>query len=237
MTSRSKFSVTYHSNLHRPGYISRGPRWVPPAIETFQIGLKSPATAAYIYRMFYSRRDGGGTHTPRPTSCGDFPAFGGSSCVTESRAISLAAPRRSYLSPSHTNAGHPASPKPAEIAPICVHRSDQTVWRRLGSRLAGCLSMCSVDEFRAALMRAGGNMCIRDRMRGAKFKLVRTRLHREGSGRALARDHSSFALESEFCKRENELRLLDPYRLRMAKTNRCTGQGQTATASARRYRP
>ena len=107
----------------------------------------------------------------------------------------------------------------------------------LGSRLAGCLSMCSVDEFRAALMRAGGNMCIRDRMRGAKFKLVRTRLHREGSGRALARDHSSFALESEFCKRENELRLLDPYRLCMTKTNRCTGQGQTATASARRYRP
>ena len=141
------------------------------------------------------------------------------------------------LSPSHTNAGHPASPKPAEIAPICVHRSDQTVWRRLGSRLAGCLSMCSVDEFRAALMREGGNMYIRDRMRGAKFKLVRTRLHREGSGRALARDHSSFALESEFCKRENELRLLDPYRLRMAKTNRCTGQGQTATANARRYRP
>ena len=88
-------------------------------------------------------------------------------------------------------ASPPAPPRAAESTPFCVRRSDQTVWRRLRSRLADCLSMCSVDESMATPVRVGDSMCARDRMRLDMLKLVRIRLHREGSGRALARVSSS----------------------------------------------
>ena len=88
-------------------------------------------------------------------------------------------------------ASPPAPPRAAESTPFCVRRSDQTVWRRLRSRLADCLSMCSVDESMATPVRVGDSMCARDRMRLGMLKLVRIRLHREGSGRALARVSSS----------------------------------------------
>ena len=100
-------------------------------------------------------------------------------------------------------ASPPAPPRAAESTPFCVRRSDQTVWRRLRSRLADCLSMCSVDESMATPVRVGDSMCARDRMRLDMLKLVRVRLHREGSGRALARP-VAFALESDLCLQTGE---------------------------------
>lgn len=81
LTSRSKFLVTSRSNFSlisksHPGYTSRGPSlgYLPPAIEAVQISwLAVHTTSLYIYRMIYSRRDGGGTHTPDPPHVVTFP--------------------------------------------------------------------------------------------------------------------------------------------------------------------
>jgi len=48
--------------------------YLPPAIEAVQISwLAVHTTSLYIYRMIYSRRDGGGTHTPDPPHVVTFP--------------------------------------------------------------------------------------------------------------------------------------------------------------------
>jgi len=156
--------------------------------------LKTGGTAFLIYRTFYSRRAAGGTHTPDP------PCFANSQPNLQTTPNPHTSPLRQILLRDRTAssrsrqmaaASPPAPPRAAESTPFCVRRSDQTVWRRLRSRLADCLSMCSVDESMATPVRVGDSMCARDRMRLGMLKLVRIRLHREGSGRALARVSSS----------------------------------------------